>query len=358
MKAGLTIEATATEVVRQDQAKQDYIFSTTRLEMVSYDTGLVLRLLDENGVDFAEPLDLNDVAHRQLGAYLNIPAKYYDRMLHSNPGLLAKNVNSWFQREPAPRMVRSLDGVTRAFLSNSYRRIDHLPVTQAVLPVVGEIRDVQFISSQVTDCKMYLKVLNPHLEAEVSHGDSIQAGIVVSNSEVGLGSFCVTPMIYRLRSQCGFLITDSQIRKIHKGRANIIDTNRMLRNERTLSPDDCTFLQSIQQTVRDAAVDEVWFRRVTQILRDAAGARMSTQDVPSVVSHASREFGITEAESSGVLNHLAESSDFTLYGLSNAVARQSQDVESYDRSTDLEGISYEMLTMTRQQWDRINQTAA
>lgn len=328
MKAGLTIEDTATEVARQDQMKQDYIFSTRRLEMVSYDTGLVLRLLDDHGVDFAEPLDLNDIAHRQIGAYLSIPAKYYDRMLNSNPKLLARNVNSWFRREPTLRMVRSLDGVTRAFLSNSYRRIDHLPVTQAVLPVVGEIRDVQFISSQITDSKMYLKVLNPHLEAEVSHGDSIQAGIMVSNSEVG------------------------------QGRANIIDTNRMLLNERTLSSDDCAFLQNIQQTVRDAVVDETWFQRVTQLLRDAADATMSTQDVPGVVSQASREFGITEAERGGVLNHLTASNDFTLYGLSNAVACQSQDVESYDRATDLEGIGFEMLTMSRQQWDRINQTAA
>lgn len=358
MKAGLTIEDTAAEIVRQDQVKQDYIFDTSRLEMIAYGTSLVLRLLDESGVDFAEPLDLNEIAHRQIGSYLSIPAKYYDRMLHNNPELLARNVNSWFQRESAPRMVRSLDGVTRAFLSNSYRRIDHLPITQAVLPVVGEIQDVRFISSQITDSKIYLKVLNPHIEAEVSNGDSIQTGIVVSNSEVGQGSFCVTPMIYRQQSQCGFLITDSQIRKIHRGRANIIDTNRMLLNERTLSSDDSAFLQDIQRTVRETAVDETWFQRVTQLLRDAAGASMSTQDISGVVSQASREFGITEAERGGVLNHLTASNDFTLYGLSNAVTRQSQDVESYDRATDLEGIGYELLTMTRQQWDRINQTAA
>ena len=255
-------------------------------------------------------------------------------------------------------MVRTLDGVTRAFLSNSYRRIDHLPVTQAVLPVVGEIQDVEFVSSQVTNTRMYLKVLNPHMEAEVTPGDSIQAGIVISNSEVGQGAFCVSPMIYRQRSHCGFLITDAQIRKIHKGRANVIDANHLLLSERTLSSYDCTFLQNIQQTVRDAAVDEVWFQRVVQRLRDAVGARMSTQDIPGVVSHASNEFGITETESTGVLNHLMEGSDFTLYGLSNAVARQSQDVESYDRATDLEGIGYEMLTMSSQQWDRINQPAA
>ena len=37
---------------------------------------------------------------------------------------------------------------------------------------------------------------------------------------------------------------------------------------------------------------------------------------------------------------------------------QSQDSESYERATGLEGISYQMLTMPRRQWERINQIAA
>ena len=48
----------------------------------------------------------------------------------------------------------------------------------------------------------------------------------------------------------------------------------------------------------------------------------------------------------------------TLYGLSNAVTRFSQDVDSYDRATALEGIGYNILSMPRQQWNRINQMAA
>lgn len=358
MREESAIETTAAEIVRQDQVKQDFIFSTSRLEMVAYDTGIILRLLDDHGIDFAEPLDLNEIAHRQIGTYLGIPAKYYDRMRQSNPQLLAENVNSWFRRDPTPRMVRTLDGVTRAFLSNSYRRIDHLPITQAVVPVVGEIRDVQFIASQVTSAKMYLKVLNPHLEAEISPGDGIQAGIAISNSEVGQGAFCVQPMIYRQRSRSCFLVTDGQIRKIHKGSANTINTNLLLPNERTLSYSDRTFLQNIQQTVRTASADETWFQRVTEALREASNAAMDTRDIPEVVGHASHEFGITEAERGGVLQHLMDSSDFSLYGLANAVTLQSQDAVDYDRATDLEGIGYEMLTMPRQLWERINQPAA
>jgi hypothetical protein len=43
-----------------------------------------------------------------------------------------------------------------------------------------------------------------------------------------------------------------------------------------------------------------------------------------------------------------------MYGLSNAITRASQDVESYDRATALEGIGWQVATMTKNQWEEIN----
>jgi hypothetical protein len=85
--------------------------------------------------------------------------------------------------------------------------------------------------------------------------------------------------------------------------------------------------------------------------------RLNTADVPGVVKLASREFGISDRESEGVLQYLIEGNDLTLYGLSNAITRHSQDLEDCDRATDLEGIGYNILTMPRQQWSKINQVA-
>ena len=85
---------------------------------------------------------------------------------------------------------------------------------------------------------------------------------------------------------------------------------------------------------------------------------MNTADIPGIVKVASREFRITDDESTGILQHLIEGNDLTLYGLSNAVTRHSQDVESYDRASELESIGYSILTMPAQQWSRINRAAA
>jgi hypothetical protein len=44
----------------------------------------------------------------------------------------------------------------------------------------------------------------------------------------------------------------------------------------------------------------------------------------------------------------------SLYGLANAVTRHAQDVESYDRSTELETTAWSMLTMPRNEWEKLN----
>lgn len=58
---------------------------------------------------------------------------------------------------------------------------------------------------------------------------------------------------------------------------------------------------------------------------------------------------------SAACRNLIEGGDLSLYGLSNAVTRASQDVVSYDRATTLEGIGWQVATMEPQQWKQINQ---
>ena len=71
-----------------------------------------------------------------------------------------------------------MDGKARAFLSNRYRRIDNPDIARVVLPIIGEMEGARFESCEITDVRMYLKVVNPRLQAEVVPGDIVQAGIL------------------------------------------------------------------------------------------------------------------------------------------------------------------------------------
>ena len=76
--------------------------------------------------------------------------------------------------------------------------MDNYNIASAVLPILAEIPDVRIESCQITDSRMYIKAVNPRLQEDVTPGDTVQAGVVISNSEVGLGSVNIQPLIYRL----------------------------------------------------------------------------------------------------------------------------------------------------------------
>ena len=356
MKASMTFEQMSSEVLRQYALKKDYIQDTRRLEMVDDGYGTVMRMMGDDGIDMVEPMDINSGAHRQIGTHCGIPYKYYDRMRASNNELLAENVNSWFNLEPEQRMVRTLDGTVRAFLSNRYRRIDHLDIMNAVLPIIGEIPNISFVSCDISDSKMFIKAINPNLQTEITPGDVVQSGIVISNSETGQGRVSVQPLIYRLVCLNGMVSQNLGVARNHIGRINSTDENNLLYKDDTLLADDRALMLKIRDSVR-AAVDEVMFESIVDTLREAKTVRMDTSDIPAVVRLSSRQFGLHDSEGEGVLNRLIETGDFTLYGLANAVTRHSQDVEDYERASDLEGIGYEMVTMSPVLWNRINRPA-
>ena len=357
MKSGVTLQQMLTEVKRQSESKEDYLIAPNRLRMESYGKEMFLHLSDDSGTELIEPMTITGIAHRQIGTHLRIPAAYYDRMREERPDLLAYNANTWFKQESSQRMLRTLDGSARAYLSNRYRRIDNIDIAGVTLPILGGLPDIRFESCQITESRMYIKAVNPRLQAEVSPGDIVQAGIIISNSEVGLGSVSIQPLIYRLVCSNGMVVNDAQTRRNHVGRVNEASENYQLYSEKTLEADDKAFAMKIQDTVR-AVVDEVRFTRVVNMMREAKDAPMNTAAVPGIVKLVSKDFHITDDESSGVLQRLIEGNDLTLYGLSNAVTRHSQDVKDYDRATALEGIGYNILSMPARQWSRINQMAA
>lgn len=345
----------AVELDRQAKTKRDLLVTTDAMHMDASDTNVALQV---GTLDNHEEFNINEIAHRQIGSQLKIPAIYYDRMKAENPRLLAANVNSWFGKDSQTRMLRTLDGTARAFLSDRYRRIDNLEVAQAVLPIIGDMEGARIESCEMTESRMYIKVVNERLTLEVTKGDIVQAGIVISNSEVGMGSVNVRPLIYRLVCSNGMIAADAGVRKYHVGRVNEStgDEFGIFRNE-TIEADDKAFMMKIEDTVR-AAIDEAKFGRIVGKLRDATEAKMEAIVAPSVVELASKEYGFNEHEGAGILGHLISGGDLSLYGLANAVTRQAQDVNSYDRATELEGAGWKITNMPAAIWRQITKGKA
>ena len=356
MKAGLTLQELAVEIHRQNEAKADYLVNTESMEFGTEGSQVYLQLFDNEKIPL-EPLTVNSIAHQQLGTFTEIPAAYYNKMLAEYPSLLVQNLNEWLHLKKDQRMVRTLFGTARAFLSSRYRRIDNMQIAEIVLPELQKIEGAIFESCQITDSRMYLKVVNPRLQTEVTPGDIVQSGVIISNSEVGQGSVSIQPLIYRLVCRNGMVVNDAKASRRHIGKLNELDGNVELYAPDTLEAMDNAFVKQIRDTVA-AAVDQTRFDKVVDIMKEARDAKLNTQDIPNLVQLTGKSFGINESERGGILQHLIEGNDLSLYGLSNAVTRYAQDVDSYDRSTELEGIGYKILTMSPLIWKHINQAAA
>ena len=351
MKAGKSLVELAKEIERQKNVKEDYLADTRQMTMSHGITGLGLALPDR------EPFTIGEIAHDQIGAKLGIPAKFYDRCRADHPDLLVHNVNALFQREPTRQMIRTLDGSARAFLSDRYRPIDNDEIAEAILPIIGGwMQDGATVeSAEITERRMYIKVVNPRIQTEVVPGDVVQSGIVISNSETGMGSVSVMPMVFRLVCSNGMIRADAGQRKIHVGRANEADSNFVLYRDETVAADDKAFIMKLQDVVRSTA-DAAHFNSIVEAMRGAREAKI-TSDVPAVVQLVAKAHGLTEGEGKGVLDHLIRGEELSLYGLANAVTRHAHDVETYDRSTELEIIGFNVLSMGRSAWHRINTNA-
>ena len=335
MKQGIkSIEKLYEELIRQREARQDLSADTSLLTFNSIKGNSVINVNTDNDV---LSYYVSDIAHRQLADYLNIPFKYYERMLNEQPQLLDMNVNCWLMSNPQKRMLRTLDGKLRAFLSDRYRRLDNLELMDHILPVIAQMKGCEVISQDITETHLYLKVINKTLKAEISTGDVVQAGFVISNSEIGLGALKIEPLVYRLVCKNGMISKDYSHKKYHTGRQIENNDNAYeLYSDATLAADDKAYFMKVQDIV-SCAVDEAKFHLTVDKMRKAKNIGTGDDPIKTVDLLCDR-YILNRQENASILMHFMKGGDLSHFGLVNAVTRASQDVKDYNRATELERI--------------------
>lgn len=73
-------------------------------------------------------------------------------------------------------------------------------------------------------------------------------------------------------------------------------------------------------------------------------------DVVQVIERFGKKLGISEGEQKGVLQHLIQGGDLSKYGVHSAITRYAQDVDDYDRATDLEKAGARVIELPRNEW--------
>lgn len=372
MKAARDITSLAAEIQRMAEAKADYVAPTPKITMltpvgeheIAENKGLIEGNRSELHLEGVGEFGVLPWAHEQIGLHLGIPKTFYERLRvgvpsknnrvtrPANPALLDHTVNTLLRQKPSNRLVRTVDGKARAFLSNRYRMLDYEEMAEAIFPVIAEM-DSPLVEGEVTETRLYIKVLLPKIQTTVPEvGDVVQAGFIIKNSEVGLGSISVDPLVYTLICKNGMVVPQHGMRRYHVGRAHAAsmeEAYEVYRDE-TLKQDDKAFWMKMQDVVR-ACADEVKFADIVARLGETAQTE-PMEDVQATVEKLTKvsRYGITEGEGKSILTHLAGGGNLTLYGLHSAVTRAAQDVDSYDRSVELEAIGGELAYLPAADW--------
>lgn len=357
MKTGKTLIELATEITRQAEAKRDFLAPISLLKMTEN--------AELEGFN-CNALPLNKIAHNQVATHFGIPAKYYDKMMAETPVLLAENVNTWIKKDDSEaRMIRTLDGKVRAFLSNRYRPLDNSDLAEAVLPVLNDL-GVMVLSAEITESRFYIKAVDKRILRDLPYGaklgegnqrfDTLSPALIISNSEVGHGSFNVAAGIYTGGCTNLAQLNDRTMRKYHVGsKHEVVDGLYELLSDSTKRLSDAATWAQVRDVCK-AAFERAKFDAHCDKLIGLT-ERKITGDVVKAIEITAKKFVLAETEKSSVLKHLIEGGDLSQYGLFNAVTRTAEDLEDYDRANEFEKMGGQIIELPKSDWQQISEAA-
>ena len=364
MKHGKSLAELAQEIDRQSTAKHDLLVPTQKMHMEMAGDGTAPVFIIDGQDGFSQATDR---AHSQIATRIGIPQKYYNKMRVESPELLKENVNHWLHSSNDTRMVRTLDGTIRAFMSDRYKAMDNDKVAMGVLASVRQSSgqsQLQVISSQVTPDHLYINMRFPKLQDAVAVGDAVQMGVTVSNSEVGAGALRITPLIYRLVCTNGMVMGtamhDSGMRRSHLGgKMEALEDFSVFTSE-TVEADDRALMLKIRDTMSHLSDPEL-FKEMMLKLSEANESEKIIHPVPAVEVLSTR-LSLTSTEQEGVLTNLIRGdigveNRMNRWGMANAVTRLANDVESFDRSYELMEMGRKVLDLPEREWETIAEAA-
>lgn len=358
MKTGRSIQDLALELDVRAKQKKDYVISTDQIGFdVSGDPEQVGPKQHYFDIPGQAIVGLTDHTHGQVASRLKIPRQYYERMRQEAPYLLRDNVQHWFQNNPERRMVRTLGSNARAFLSDRYLRLENEEVAQHVIQSLYEHESQPYpISTEVTDRRLYLKFLFD-MEGEVVKGDTIKPGIVITNSEIGQGSYEVRGFFYRdyCTNGCVFGSRDMGvgIRRHHVGqRVEAMEENafQVFSTQTQKLVHDSLMAQT--SDLLTAVGSQTFFDQMLAKLRSATTGEKIINPEQGVEVLA-REVGLNDSERSQALIQLVESKDYSRWGAMNAVTAIANNTSDYDRASELEMLGNRILEMDLNRWKQV-----
>ena len=345
MKQGMNLSQLASIVMDTSERKRDYVVDVKSIDF-GYNDGefqYFAGVQGHGGIGGS----MNEHALRQMTTELDIPATFVNTLKSEDPTYLPEVMNRRAFSKDSQRMLRTVGPRMVAAVSPSFSRdYDNDTILKAVLPILRE-SDLQVESCNLSETMMHLKAFSPRLSGEVDLGDVVQSGIHIRNSDVGLSRALINEINKRLACMNGMTRSETvnAYKRIHRGSrlpAGFIPSIATTTAHQLA-------LASEMRDVVTYLLSEERFNETVNMMKQAKEYKFTAKNLEAGIRELGRQVGFTQTEGDEILAHLIAGNDLSQYGMLNAVTRYSQDVESYDRATELEGIGGKVLELKPRQ---------
>ncbi len=328
------------ELERQKETSLDLIVDSRNLKAAP-DGGHVVELeIPDHG-----KFPLTAWAHLQMAEKLEIPKRYYDRMITAGKAeLLADNINAWLG-ERDRRLVRVLDRQIRAILSNRYRIMDNYDLLFLAMEEFRKKETVEIYKAEVTETMLYLKAIDRTLTAEITRGDIIYGGLIIRNSEVGASAFRVETFILRKICSNG-LIGEHSLKKIHLGHQTL-KIGEIDWSDETRELEDKALWAKARDIIRltfDSSIFSSWVKKMRE------STEIAIEKPTKAVNNVARLASLSEEQRDDLLSYFSE---HTKYGLVNAVTSLARETKNVDEQIRLEGFGGKLLNAPDKEFEEL-----
>jgi len=328
------------------------------LSKLLLDTGISV---NENDIEKIE-LAVLDCCHTQIGQRLDIPKKYYDKMLGNTMAqhILDYNVTNWFRlRNENNFLLRTFidkeqkTGIARAILSDRYNVLDNYDVMLATLDAIRESGiNVQIESGDITDTKFYMRFVCPDIEMDApdilknyrvpdgsTGGNGIISGFVISNSETGNGKFSISPRAVVLACRNGMIFKNDAFQKTHLG-SKMEEYTTIDWSEETRQKNYELVCSQVKDAIKYYASEEYLGAKIHELIEK--GNKELNYPIETI-KNVSKHLSISEEKESSILNYFIKSGDTNAFGVTQALTYFAQHNASPEERYEIESESVMIL---------------
>jgi len=370
-----------TKVQTNQSLKEDYTAPTGDLQLVTKVTedgeqNVPEVILENSGGVPTKIFRANDVALQQIASKSEIDIRTVRRLRDKYPSELDTVINAIWQKEPKGVMLRTFvdtdnatggssnTGVLRALTSSSYKVFDNEDVLQTTLPqLMNSEANWQVVNGTVTDQRMYLRLKSLTQVDEAAVGDTMANGLLISNSEVGMGSVNVQQLIYTLACLNG-MQTENKSRSTHVTSSRGTDTWSILTNEAKQADNQALSLK-LRDVVTNFA-DRSTFDRVIEQMKIAHAEKVDAP-LPQAVDTLCGILKLPKSDNNKILDGLMATlqqsgynhgspSRATFVNAVTAVGNQDSTLE--DNREDWSRLGGKVLNLPASQWHAVAGVAA